>query len=379
MTASPRRAAPSAGRWRRVLRLWHRWFGLLAVVWLLALAITGIPIVFYDELDRALNPDWRTVSVSGEGVRLDAAIARADSSLSFTARFVDLPNAPGQSIMMLGSAPAAGEESRSLQVFADPATGALLGWRESGVLAFDRRHLMDTLYGLHVDLMLGEPMAWFLGLVALAWVLDHVAAAILAIPRVAKWRDAFLVGGRGFNLRRLFDLHRAPGLWAFPVTLVLAFSGLALAWHEEVRAAVRAVAPVSERLHESFPARPPAAEPIGPDAALMIVSARTGATADSVLLFPRLGVHGVRSFDPRDLDGMGRLWTYVDMADGAVLGERHDNGDGAGDAFFAWQYPLHSGKGLGLTGRWLVVAGGVATIWLCVSGIWLWLRRRPAA
>lgn len=368
------RGAPAA-RWRPALRFWHKWFGLLAVVWLLALAATGTPIVFYDELDRALNPDWRTVAAFREPPRVDAAIGAAAGALSFTPRFIDLPNAPTDAIMMLGSAPLApGAEASSIQVFADPATGAVLGWRESGVLAFDRRHLMDTLYGLHVDLMLGEAMTWFLGLVALAWTLDHFVAAALAVPRLAKWREAFLIGGRGLNLRRLFDLHRAPALWAFPVTLVLAFSGLALAWHEEVRAAARLIVPVSERLHESFPARE-AAEPIGVDATLRLAATRTGARADSVLLLPRQGVYGVRSFDPRDLDGMGRLWTYVGMSDGAMLGQRHDNGQGLGDAFFAWQYPLHSGKGLSLAGRWLVFGGGLATILACVSGLWLWRRR----
>lgn len=359
-------------RWRGALRLWHRWFGLGAVVWLLALAATGTPIVFYDELDRALNPDWRTVAPAVGPLATDAAVAQAQSALGFTARFIDLPNGPDQSIMMLGSG---ADESTAMQVFAHPATGAVLGWRESGVLAFDRRHLMDTLYGLHVDLMLGETMAWFLGLVALAWTLDHIAAAMLAIPRVNKWRVAFLIGGTGLNLRRLFDLHRAPGLWVFPVTLVLAFTGLTLAWHEEVRAVARLAAPVSERLHETFTDRS-AEKPIGLDAALAIAARHTNAKADSVLVLPRQGAYGVRSFDPRDLDGMGRLWTYVDMADGRLLGQRHDNGEGPGDAFFAWQYPQHSGKGLGLTGRWIVVAGGLATIALCVTGPWLWWRRR---
>lgn len=177
------------------------------------------------------------------------------------------------------------------------------------------------------------------------------------------------------NLRRLFDLHRASGLWLFPVTLSLAVTGWTLTWHEESRALVRLVAPVSERLHYDFPERP-ATRDIGLDAALAIAVRNTGSPADSVMLLPHEGVYGVRSFDPRDLDGMGRLWTYVAMEGGRIVGQRHDNGQGPGDAFFAWQYPVHSGKAFGLAGRLAVLAGGIATMALCVTGLWLWLRRR---
>ena len=62
--------------------------------------------------------------------------------------------------------------------------------------------------------------------------------------------------------------------------------------------------------------------------------------------------------------------------DGRVAGTRHDNGTTAGDEFFAWQYPLHSGKAFGLAGRLLVLGGGVVTLWLCLGGIRLWWRRR---
>lgn len=295
----------------------------------------------------------------------------------FHPRYVDLPNKPGETITLLGAIDAPDGQGGPAQVFADPRDGKVLGWRRSEVIGFDRRHLMDTLYGLHVDLKLGPAMTWFLGLVGLLWALDHVAAIILAIPSVKAWRGAFRIQGRGLNLRRIFDLHRAPGLWLAPVTLVVAVTGTVLAWPEDSREAVRLVAPVSERLHEHFPATAPTERPIGVDRAVAIASAHVGAEVDSVLVVQRQGVYGVRTFDDRDLDDLGRLWTYVAMADGRIVGQRHDNGEGAGDGFFAWQYPLHSGQAFGLTGRLLVFASGVVTVLLCVTGVVLWVRRRP--
>ncbi len=378
MGSPAKRGAPP--RWRRVLRLWHRWFGLGAAVWLLLLAVTGSAIVFYEEFDRALNPDWRSIpaaSAPGTPAADRAVEAAARAAPGFSPRYIDLPDKPGETIVMLGEIDAPDGQGGPAQVFADPRDGRVLGWRRNDVVGFDRRHLMDTLYGLHVDLKLGPAMTWFLGLVGLLWAIDHIAAIILAIPSAKTWRSAFRIQGRGLNLRRIFDLHRAPGLWLAPVTLVVAVTGTVLAWPDDSREAVRLVAPVSERLHEHYPSKGPPPEPIGVDRAVAIATGHAGAAADSVLVVARKGVYGVRTFDDRDLDHLGRLWTYVAMEDGRILGQRHDNGDGAGDGFFAWQYPLHSGQALGLTGRLLVLASGVATVLLCVTGVVLWARRRP--
>lgn len=369
-------AAVERRRFRPAIKLWHRWFGLLAGLWLLLLAVTGSAIAFYDELDTALNPDLRRVQTAAVEAPIDVAVARAQAALpGFAASQIDLPDRPGESIWMIGRAPLAeGERPRPVQLFADPADGRVLGWRESGRLALDRRHLMDVIYGLHVDLLVAPWVTWAFGLISLLWVLDHGLSLALAVPRLRRWREAFQVAGRPGTLRRLFDLHRAPGMWAFPVTLTLAVTGVALAWPDDSRNAVRLLSPVGERLHEAWPDQEPTATPIPLAEAMRRVAPR--AEIDSLRLLPEHGVHVVRTFDPRDLDDQGRLWTYVSTTDGAIVARRHDNGESAGDQVFAWQYPLHSGKALGLPGRIIVALGGVVTAMLAVTGAMLWLRRR---
>ena len=356
------------------LRLWHRGFGIGAGLWLLLLALTGTAISFYDELDRALAPDLRTIPADFAALpRVDRALAAARARYpGFAPRHIDLPDHPRDSIMIVGS-----DAGHAAQLFADPRDGALLGLRSSGTFALDRRHLMDTLYALHMDLLLGPAMAWLFGLVALLWAIDHVPATILAIPRLARWWQALRVKPRG--RRALYDGHRAPGLWLLPVTFILAISGFCLSWQEETRAIVSLVSPVSERLHYDFPDAAVPARPIGVDRALARVRAGGVWGVDSVQILSAKGVYAVRAFDDRDLDGIGRRWIYVAMADGRILAERHDNGSSAGDAFFAWQYPLHSGKALGLPGRVLVALAGLVTASLCLTGIALLLLRRRRA
>lgn len=369
--------APRSRRWRPFARVWHRWFGILGGLWLLLLAVTGSAITFYDELDSWLNPDLRSIPVAAEHhAPVDLAVVRAQAALpGFAPNNILMPSHPRGTIWMLGRAPIGEGRPRAVQIFADPRDGRTLGWRESGKLALDRRHVMDILYGLHVDLLAGEWMTWVFGLVSLAWLIDHLIALWLAVPLLAKWRSAFAVAGRPGSLRRLFDWHRAPGMWGWPVTFVLALTGVTLAWPGDSRVAVSIVSPVSERLHEHWPDVPPPERVIGLDRAIAAVT-NDRADVHSLRILPDHAAYAVRTFDPRDPDYQGRLWTYVAMADARILGQRHDNGSSAGDVFFAWQYPLHSGQALGEPGRWIVFASGFLTSALVITGWMLWLRRR---
>ena len=376
----PASTAPGsrAGRIRPILRLWHRAFGLTAALWLLLLALTGSAIAFYDELDRWLNADLRQVDVATTmTTSVEGALHTAGAALpGFVPRYIDLPNRPGESLSMLGSAPLRGE-TRAVQVFLHPADGSLLGWRQLEQVSLHPRHLMDTLYVIHTELLLHETGVWLIGLLALLWLVDHFAAVGLAVPRLAAAWEALLVRGRGLNLRRLYDLHRAPSLWLWPLTATLALTGWCLSWYVETRALAGLVSPVSSRLHEAFPdvaATLPAGTSI--DATIATVRRQVDGDIDTVLVIPRKGAWGVRSFDARDVDDFGRLWTYVSMADGSLMGQRHDIGSSAADAFFAWQYPLHSGRAFGMTGKVLVALAGVGTAGLCITGVWLWWRRR---
>ena len=183
--------------------------------WLALLALTGSVIAFYDDLDRWLNLDLRTVAVAQAAgpIAVDRAVGNSAATLpGFQPRMIDLPNRPGDTIRMVGSrrAEGVGAEPISVYAFAHPGTGALLGWREPGRVEFDRRHILDLIYGLHVELLAGHTGAWLIGLAALFWLIDHIPAAILAVPRLKGIAAALQVSGPAGSVRRLYDLHRAP-------------------------------------------------------------------------------------------------------------------------------------------------------------------------
>ncbi|MEW4466331.1 PepSY-associated TM helix domain-containing protein [Parasphingorhabdus sp. JC815] len=361
---------------RRIgLKLWHCWFGILVGGWLMLLAVTGVAIAWYDELDIALNPDLRLTEISDHAsISLDVVLDNAEAALpGFSANNIMLAPANGKTHWLLGRQSLPDGASLPMQVFADPATGTITGWRVSGGLHLDRQHFPDLLYGLHTELLAGETGATFIGIIGLLWLLDHLLAVPLAFPKLQKWPAAFQLAGKKGSLRRLFDWHRAMGMWLWLATFTITLTGVTLAFPNASRDLIRQVSPVSERLHESMPEAEIDEVTVGLNDAI----ARAGpGQVHSVRILPSVGQYAVRTYDQRDPDNQGRMWTYVDMADGSITGQRHDNGETGGDLFFAWQYPLHSGHAAGLGGRLSVTLVGLATIWLCISGLRLVWRRR---
>jgi uncharacterized iron-regulated membrane protein len=363
--------------------LWHRWFGLLAALWLTLMAVTGSVIVFYDEADTALNPDLRTVSPSAVPLPPGRIVAAAEAHRAGAhASFVNLPDSPTESaqVFLRARKDSNAEITPGTYVMVDPYSGIVLGERIFGAFTPDRRHLMDMIYQLHIDLMLGDWMVWFLGLVALFWTLDHIAALVLSFPVAAKWVQSFRIRRHAKGHKFVFDLHRATGLWFFPVTLVLAFSGLYLNWHEEVIAAVETVSPVTHRYNEHAPYldAPLYSPPVGYNAAVSTAAARAGKPVDMIRYFPWQALYIARAFDDRDIDPYGRRMIAVNATTGAIMDDYHAASGTAGDIFLVWQYPLHSGKAFGWPGRIVIFLSGIVVTGFCITGILLWWRKRKA-
>ena len=367
---------------RRSLAFWHRWFGLLAAGWVFVFGLTGSILVFYQEIDRGLNPEWRAPRPDGAVPRVDPLIAAAEAGRSGAhVFFIDLPDDETEPARMsFAGREGFADPPSGLQVFGDPFTGALLGERRFGAPKVDRAHFATIIYQLHVNLMLGPVFTWLAGLVAFLWIFDHIAAAVLAFPAARKWAQSFRIrdGAKGHKL--VFDVHRAGGLWLYGVTLVLAISGVYFNWYDDFRAAVAATLQTAAFYSELAPDRPAPiyAAAISADAAIAIAERRAGAAADSLLIEPRKGHYEVRLFDSRDVKPYGGRSIYVDMMSGAVLADEHAAAGGAGNAVLAWQYPLHSGQAFGWPGRILIFIAGLSVCVFSATGVMIWARKRKA-
>jgi uncharacterized iron-regulated membrane protein len=277
------------------------------------------------------------------------------------------------------------------QVAVNPVTGEVQGRREWGALSLSRQQLMPFLYELHYSLHLPaasgvELGIWLMGLVAMVWVLDAFIAIWISFPNLEAWRKSFRFRFDKGGYRLNFDLHRSGGVWAWPLLLALAVSAVSMNLNREV---VRPLVSVFSPLSESpFASRTPRAEPMTP--ALSRARAVSLAAAEAsrlglaqppggVFYSPQFDVFGVGFYAPGNDHGDGGLgnpWLYFDGQTGAPAGAELPGRGSAGDLFMQLQFPLHSGRILGVPGRVLITALGIAIAMLSVTGVVIWAKKR---
>lgn len=360
--------APSR-RWRNAITDLHRWFGLFAALWLFGIALSGSLIAFDRELDGWLNPDL--FAASGEGpmapLLADAQGRAGAGRILFVVKATD-----GSGLVTIGIKSDTGERR---ELFYDSGSGQLNGVRAAERNGLDSRAFMPTVYRLHYSFLGGEALQTFLGLVALGWAITHLLALAIAFTSSARWRDSFRVRAGARGHKRNFDLHRALALWLYPVTLMLAVSGVYLNLPDPFTAAVASVARVEGRFEP-----PPVTAP-GVRLSLTAAAARFDAIAaphrvTSFSLDAAAGLYRARMRDARDISDNGQRIVWISGRDGRIVSDRHETQGPAGDRFLAWQFPLHSGRALGLPGRILIAFTGLVICTSIVTGLLIWWKKR---
>lgn len=93
------------------------------------------------------------------------------------------------------------------------------------------------------------------------------------------------------------------------------------------------------------------------------------------------GIFGV-DFHRPDADhgsgGVGHKRLYFDGLDGRYLGDRLPWQGTAADLLVQAQFPLHSGRILGVPGRIMISVMGLGVAMLSLTGVYLWWKKRQA-
>lgn len=368
----------------------HRWFGLALAAFLIVAGLTGSVIAFQRELDAALNPHLFTRVSGGPALGFDELARRVEAQLpGAEVGAIQPPAGFVRSALVRvdaaeGHAPLAFDE-----VYADPVTGRVLGTRLWGEWKASRENLIPFLFKLHYTLHLpGQWGAWVMGGVALLWALDCLVALVITAPRdmsAAGWRRAATIKARAGAARRTFDLHRAPGLWLWPLLLLLAVSGVALNLKEQVfRPVVSLFSPVAPPVFNvPVPASDRTAR-LGFDAVARIAQHRAPDArmrSAYVLHAAPLNLYGVALAVPGQRDpraGTGPTWLFIDDRDGALRASEGPSIGSVGDAVIRYQYSIHTGLLAGLAGQILISLAGLLTAGLAITGVLIWRLKRRA-
>ncbi|MCW2249064.1 putative iron-regulated membrane protein [Azospirillum fermentarium] len=399
---------------RQAVMLLHRWFGLGAALFLFLAGSTGAVISWDHELDGWLNPHLH--HSASQGPPLDALeAARRVEARDPRIRVTYLPLAaePGETLPLFVQPkvdPATGRlfEPGYNQLFLDPVTGEEVGRREWGqAWPITTETLISFLYQLHYSLHIPEIGGidrwgvWLMGVIALGWVIDCFGGFSLTLPARrtagaggrtwwARWSPAWTVKAGSSAYRITLDIHRAFSLWTWAVLFILAFTAFSLNLYREAFMPLMTL--VSQPTPTPFDTRPRAPlhqpiEPVVPLAAAVAAgqaeAARRGweEPVGAVGYSPSFGFHIVGFFHPggdHGAAGVGPAQLYFDGADGRLLGEHLPWTGTAADLFIQAQFPLHSGRILGLPGRILISVMGIVVAVVSVTGVVIWWRKRAS-
>ena len=388
---------------RRFARKLHRYAGLTLALFLVIVGLTGSALAFYDEIDAWLNPDLMHVPPGRPALSASELVSRIeawDDRIRVTN--VTLPGDSGHAARayVQPKAPALAADldyAAQLgfdQVWADPASGEVLGTRDRGACCFGRAELMPFIYRLHYTLHApGRIGVWLLGGISLLWAFDCLIGFYLTLPRRrpfwSRWRKSWKVKTDAGGERANYDTHRASGLWLWGVLFLLAVSGVYFNLNREVFRPVVEVfskpKPYPFETREVLAPEDWGRDLIGFDRAIDLASVEASRRGWPAGL-SRVGVVPAQAyyivyFEPFEgmRSGLGPPILYVDGHDGVLIGDSVPLEGSAADVIYRLQFPIHSGQILGLPGRIIVFLAGIVTAVLSVTGVVIWalgVRRR---
>jgi uncharacterized iron-regulated membrane protein len=402
----------------RCLFVWvHRWVGLTMTGFLVIVALTGSALAFREELDHWLNADLFKVPVRN-APRLDVFTLREKAQAlepRANADIVFLPQPPGETFHAIVSAktdPATGKpyDLSFDQLFLDPYTGEKLGARKTAEVSLGRRGLLSFLFRLHYSLALPENIATYgettLGVVALAWTVDCFIAFYLTFPlrlsaaRAAAarrswwsgWRPAWLVRWRGGAYRLNFDLHRAFGLWTWAMLFVFAWSSVGFNLRQVYVPAMGLVFDMGKlatemggMAHAETAQHAPAldfreayARAKTEMASLAAANGLVIEDEKTFLLIRATGEYLYLVRSSKDWTKSGETAVYLDAESGVVKRVATPGEGTRGETVTFWLIWLHMASVFGLSMQIFVCAMGFVIAALCVTGVYIWWRKRKA-
>lgn len=358
------------------VRFWaqiHKWSSILCTAFLLMLCITGLPLIFHDEVEALTGGDQEavlggTASALG-GKPLDGMLVQALASRpGQVPLFMAFSQDSSLLTITLGPRPDAAEPDMTL-LFLDRATGRPLGPATQG-------GLMDVLLQIHTDMFLGLPGMLFLGAMGVLFLIALLSGVVLYAPFMRKLAFGTVRMDRSRRTAQL-DQHNLLGITALAWMLVVGATGAINAFADPVVDSWRngELAQMTSAF-ASAKALPPS-QYGSIDRTLAVAQAALPGRAPQFIAFPGGSwstAHHYAVFFQGDTPATQYLLTPA-LVDARTLDLTASRDLPPLAQALMLSKPLHFGDYGGLPLKIIWALLDLATIWVLWTGLLLWLRR----
>lgn len=361
----------------RTVKVWylvHKWTSLICTLFMLLLCLTGLPLIFHEEIDHLFESDTLPVLPPDTPLKsLDEAVAAALAAYPGE-RGLFLSFDEDRPVVNVTTGPGVGVPVSRMHISAiDLRTTTILGDLNEG------GGVMDVILRLHVDLFAGLPGELFLGFMGFLLFVATVSGVVVYVPFMRRLPFGTVRTGRSARLKWL-DLHNLLGIVTLMWVAVVGLTGvvntlsvpLVAYWRSDQLAAM--IAPYKNKpVPERFASL---------DAAVRTAMAAAPGTRPQFVAFPGVRFssnHHYAVWLKGATPATSRLLTpaLIDAETGAFTDMRT----------MPWymlalrlSQPLHFGDYGGMPMKLLWAALDVLAIVILGSGLYLWaVRRRSSA
>ena len=361
-------ATKSLRRWGLV----HTWTSLICTAFMLLLCVTGLPLIFHDEIDDLLHEEVKAADVPGGTplASIDKAIGNAlreqpGQVVHFFVWDRDDPNAYSLFV------------NRSYDV--DPSTNRMVRLDAHSAAYLDApdvtKRFTYIMLKLHTDMFAGLPGKLFLGLMGILFCVAIVSGIVVYAPSMRKQKFGTYRSERPRVVRWL-DVHNLGGIVLVVWMLVVGFTGVINTWADLV-IKIWQFGQLAQ-MTAQYRDKPPPATYTSVDAAVETARQAEPGMAPAFIAFPG------SSFSSRNhyaifMRGNSPLTSrllkpaLIDVETGKLTDSRE----------LPWyvatlllSQPLHFGDYGGMPLKIVWAALDIITIAVLGTGFYLWVRRR---
>jgi uncharacterized iron-regulated membrane protein len=344
----------------------HRWVGLIVGLLIITQGLTGTLVAFRHELNRTLHSSAMVVAPPAHPAPMQAILAGARSAYpDRRVTRIDYPVAADEAYLVR-------LETKSGDIaFAavEPSTARVL--RKGPLAAWP----VEFAYQVHTTLLSGETGERVVGFTGLMILFMALTGPFVWWPGVGRMKPALQVNLSSGVYRGGRDLHRLAGLAAAPVLLIIAATGVMMAWQPWLAPVVSLVAPVAD-LPAPKAAKAPCVGPHTLDEAVAAAVAQKPGQVIKGVRFPGKGkvvAVYLKSLDLANPRATDHVW--VDACTAKILRQKSAATEAPGSKFFNSLLFVHTGQWLGIVGRVLVLLAAAIAVGLVVTGYIQWVTR----